>query len=183
MLENTTCDFAMYMAGMVASHRVDYVRGPKKNFELIEGYAQELCQRIEKATLSQPVDSLTLEMSVFSIPFGDPQFRISKNWRLRPWLFNALVDPLAGNVNFLRLGDISLVGMPCDFSGELHLKYLNQEKNPLFVTSFNGNYIGYITLDDRYDVSSNAEVRNLNWVGPYYGEYFSEMILKIIHRE
>ena len=48
----------------------------------------------------------------------------------------------------------------------------------MIVTSFNGDYVGYITEDEHYDHASHAEVRTMNWVGPYFGEYFSNVIME-----
>ena len=51
----------------------------------------------------------------------------------------------------------------------------------LIITSFNGEYMGYITNDKHYLVSSHEEVRALNWVGPYYGEYYAQIIVRLLN--
>ncbi|MNF00811.1 hypothetical protein D3C80_1996990 [compost metagenome] len=49
------------------------------------------------------------------------------------------------------------------------------KKKDLFITSFNGAYVGYITPDVYYD-SVRSETREMNWFGPYNGRYFKEVV-------
>jgi hypothetical protein len=113
------------------------------------------------------------------------QLRIAGNLRVRDWLFSAFLGKLEANIKVMEIGDILMIGMPCDFSGELSVNHgLDQFAEGfgenLFITSFNGNYIGYITEDDHYYTCDHDEVRALNWVGPYKGSYFASVIKQII---
>jgi neutral ceramidase len=77
--------------------------------------------------------------------------------------------------------------MPCDFSGEILIEngvYDLAEKldKQLIVTSFNGDYIGYITEDHHYDISKRSEIREMNWVGPHYGAYFKEILRELVQK-
>jgi hypothetical protein len=81
-----------------------------------------------------------------------------------------------------------MIGTPCDFSGEIFVRnnlgeFATKHNRHLMITSFNGNYVGYITYDGHYDSIKNAETREMNWVGPYFGEYFSTMIKKVIEKD
>ncbi|MFN8886359.1 MAG: hypothetical protein ACK5WF_02770, partial [Cyclobacteriaceae bacterium] len=104
---------------------------------------------------------------------------------VRNWAFSSLVGPLQGELTVLQLGNILLIGTPCDFSGEI---FVNKELEALaarqgkkmIITSFNGNYTGYVTDDRYYAAGNEEEVMALNWVGPYFGEYYSEMITHLI---
>ncbi|HCX76055.1 MAG TPA: alkaline ceramidase, partial [Algoriphagus sp.] len=59
---------------------------------------------------------------------------------------------------------------------------LAQEKGlNLIITTFNGGYIGYITPDELYDEHFH-EVREMNWYGPGNGQYFDELITRIIQK-
>ena len=85
-------------------------------------------------------------------------------------------------IKVLRIGDILLVGTPCDFSGELVEALDSQAREKglsLMITSFNGGYMGYVTKDQWYD-ENLYETRTMNWYGPYNGAYFSELISGII---
>ena len=62
-------------------------------------------------------------------------------------------------------------------------KIAEDQNEKLFITSFNGDYVGYITYDEHYGHSEQEEVMAMNWVGPYYGKYYSEIIKKILSKK
>ena len=53
----------------------------------------------------------------------------------------------------MEIGDLALVGTPCDFSGELveGIQKSCAKNREVMITSFNGQYIGYITADKHYE--------------------------------
>lgn len=171
-LEDSGYAFAMFMAGMVGSHRVTNVTGT--GYDRINNLADKLADRVIRAegTVLEPEDIRLLN---FEIPFGPSQVRLMESLAVRDWLFSSLLQPLEGTMDVLRMGGLHMVSTPCDFSGEL-FPGIEQEYKPMIITSFNGDYIGYITEDSHYDSSSYMEVRTMNWVGPYYGSHFQHMI-------
>jgi neutral ceramidase len=111
--------------------------------------------------------------------------RITNRLHVRDWLFSTVLGPLRANIKILEIGDLLLVGMPCDYSGELSInnkldKIATDRGKHLFITSFNGNYVGYITEDGHYASCNHDEVKSMNWVGPYKGTYFTEIIKRTI---
>ncbi len=176
-------DFSMYMAGMVGSHRVEYKMIRMVGFPLMDTFSHALTKRILHTQHHKVVAEASIRFAEVPVSFGEAQMRILENWRISPWLFNALLNPLEGSLSYLKIGDITLVGTPCDFSGELYLNHLKSYDEPLIITSFNGAYVGYITDDTAYDKINRTEVRNMNWVGPYYGRFMVELIEKLISKE
>ncbi len=179
-------DFGMYMAGMVGSHR--FIWAPEMDFEWVAKAGGLLHNKIRERTSLIFRDSVEMEYAEVPIAFGSSQLRIGKNWKLRDWVFSSLFQPLEGNLSVLRIGNVWLVGTPCDFSGEIYVEsrlneLLHDDGQLLMLTSFNGNYNGYITHDAHYDQFRKEEVRAMNWVGPYYGEYFAWMIGEILKKE
>lgn len=174
-------DFSMYMAGMVGSHRVEYKMMRMVGFPLMDTFSTALSKRILHTQYNEAVTTANISFANVSLTFGEPQMRILENWRIRPWLFNAMLNPLQGSLTYLKMGNITLVGTPCDFSGELYLNHLKNYGDPLMITSFNGSYIGYITEDAAYDEINRTEVRNMNWVGPYHGRFMAELIEGLIN--
>lgn len=173
-------DFAMYMAGMVGSHRFTW--SPEQDFEFMSRIAASINDRISSgiAQGTQPVDSVSIGAVQVPIEFGPSQLRIAENWKVRDWVFEWLVRPLKGTLSYLTFGDVVLVGTPCDFSGEVYVReglgrLAAHKGSQLIITSFNGDYNGYITYDGHYETLAKDEVRTMNWVGPYYGRYFSDM--------
>lgn len=177
-------DFAMFMAGAVGSHRLSGIT--ERSFERTKKAGEELSKLVVNR---RKVDVVEKEPSILfkSIPLnlGDPQLRISKNFRLREWVFHAVFSSFQAHIKYLQIGNLAFMGMPCDFSGEI---LVNDEiydlaesmDKRLIVTSFNGDYIGYITEDCHYDTVKKQETREMNWVGPNYGNYFSEIVKKLL---
>jgi neutral ceramidase len=176
-------DFALFMAGMVGSHRLKGVTGT--DFQRIDSAAGKLHHKIEVAHRTLLPDSIAITSAHIPIEFGSSQLRIATDWKVRNWAFSSLVGPLQGELTLLQLGNIVLIGTPCDFSGEIFVnKKLEtlaaQLGKKIIITSFNGNYTGYVTDDRYYEAGNEEEVMALNWVGPYFGEYYSEMITHLI---
>ena len=185
-LENDTIDFGIYLSGMVGSHRLANIDG--QEFDLVNNAAKELIHEIIKAKTWPAFDSIIISSREIPIQFGGSQLRIARDWKVRNWVFESLIGPLDGYLSVLQLGNIVLLGTPCDFSGEIAVIHkldsiANTANKKLIITSFNGEYCGYITADYHYNVSEKEEIRALNWVGPYYGQYFAEMIQKVIQKK
>lgn len=181
--ENSGYAFSMFLAGMVGSHRW---KNPKlADFELVEQEADVLFAKASQVESTPAQDSIAMATIHIPLQLGPSQLRLSKNWKLRDWVFRALMGKLKGEITYLRLGNIILLGTSCDFSGEIYVAHrlgeqAQKEGKNLIITSFNGNYTGYITLDERYDQVSKEEVRAMNWVGPYYGGYYAGIIERLI---
>jgi len=182
-LEKKGFDFGLFMAGMVGSHRLKGIEGT--DFERIDKAGLILADRIVSATNQNLADSISISSAHIPIAFGPSQLRIAKDLRVRDWVFRSLLNPLHGEFTYLQVGHVVFIGTPSDFSGEIFA----QEKleavaatmgKKLIVTSFNGNYTGYITADRYYAKGNEEEVMALNWVGPFFGEYYTEMIREIL---
>lgn len=179
-------DFAIFCAGMVGSHSPNY--SIAENFELVDtmgnALADTLLNNNSHVILAQKSPLLIRKIP---IALGDSQFRISDNLRLRPWVFDWLTGGLNAYISVLRLGNILMIGFPADFSGEIALSHQLEEeahKNnlSLFVSCFNGAYIGYIIPDKYYDTVKKHETREMNWIGPYKGSFFAEVTKEIIYK-
>ena len=170
--------FTMYAAGAVGS------MGPQtpdiNQFDRTKYIGVEVAKRVNRPSLfadSLPVASFRIPLSL-----GKPQFKITKNLTLKPYLFSYAFGDEQVEVSGLLLGNVLLIGTPCDFSGELALplyEYANERDLELIITSFNGGYVGYITKDKWFDLEK-YETRTMNWYGPGNGKYFSDVIKKII---
>jgi neutral ceramidase len=182
-LEKNGFDFGMFMAGMVGSHRLKGFDG--EEFERIEKIGQVLSEKAINTNSQQLADSVSISSSHIPIEFGASQLRIANNWKVRDWVFQSSIGKLQGELTVLQIGNIVLIGTPCDFSGEIFVdekidSLANTLGKKVIITSFNGNYTGYVTADQYYKKGNEEEVMALNWVGPYFGEYYLEMIKKVL---
>lgn len=182
LLKNLTqkVNFAIFTAGMVGSHNL-YCQAA--TIAAIQPCANALADSILHHQPVQALKNITqLRFGNVPIVLRSPQLRIAEGWRLRPWLFEALMGKMQPYISFLQINDIKLMGMPCDFSGELlpDIQALIGKKNPLCITSFNGSYIGYISHDRHYKgivhEKQNYEIRDMNWFMPEAGSYFTWVV-------
>jgi neutral ceramidase len=177
---------AMYFAGDVGS------MGPEEkgenDWQQLQHHARQLQQKFtvaEKMWLPDAMDSARrphLRLVSQPLHLREPQWRFASNWCFRHWLWSSLYGDYDCEVKSLRMNNVLLVGLPCDFSGELMAsleQYAAQKKLHLMVTSFNGGYAGYITKDEYYD-KPGYETRVMNWFGPGNAAYFSEVVKRLI---
>ncbi|UBM59844.1 neutral/alkaline non-lysosomal ceramidase N-terminal domain-containing protein [Marinilongibacter aquaticus] len=182
-LEKNGYAFASYMAGTVGS------MGPIEKGENDEMQLDRQAQHVSEEVLSENEmqDSLSvaqLQAYQFLLPLRNPSPRMGTKLALRPWAFYWLFGRSNSYISVFKLGKILMIGMPCDFSGELMPaldKYAQERGYNLIVTSFNGGYTGYITADNRFDLDA-YETTTMSWFGPYNGAYFSEAVRDIIDK-
>lgn len=174
-------DFSAYAAGTVGSHSP--VKEGEFTYEKLDQYAGNLANIIKSGEDSVRTQiKLTLKYAELPVGVRTPHIRIADNWRLRPWLFEALMGKQHPYINILRVGNIVLLGLPCELSGEFYPRFTKvcKERNlRLIITTFNGNYLGYVTPDEYYALKK-YETRDMNWFGPYNGAYFTELIQGIL---
>jgi len=178
-------DFAMFMAGMVGSHRIHGVEG--KDFERIGNVAELLEYKIDSIQYMPLRGQGRNAYGIIELVHGPSQLRLSGSFALRDWVFRSIFRPLEGEISMLKLGNVMFIGTPCDFSGEIYVehrlgKLADKQKLKLMITSFNGGYTGYITYGGHYDCCPNEEVRAMNWVGPYYGAYYVDVLQKLLEK-
>jgi hypothetical protein len=169
--------FAAFFAGAVGSMR------PAENgadaYEKAELIAKNLVNQIITARNSLKTDTTSLLRTAYlPLALHEPQLRLTKHIRIRPWVFNWLMGRQEVGMNALRIGDMVWVGTPCDYSGMLYnTSDATAQKigKDLIITSFNGGYVGYITPDQYYN-EQKMETQEMNWFGPYNGRYFGEVI-------
>ena len=168
---------AAFFAGGVGSHSP---RAGGNTFEHVESMGRALAvptlEHLRNTVMTNLVSFQTLGLEV-SLP--SLHARVSDGVRLRPWLSGRLV-PVKDKtfVQVLRLNDAIWISAPCDFSGELALDI----KDTLFhrgfqatVTSFNGDYIGYI-IPSRYYHLGGYEPRVMSFFGPTMPDYLEELM-------
>ena len=181
-LENGRYNFAMYMAGAVGS--MAPVEKGADDFDEMKNQAFGVQQALLASdTVSQSKQAFLQSLTI-PLPLRDPSPRLTMDIVLRSWAFKKAFGEYPVFVKALRVGNILMVGMPCDFSGELVAgldAYAKTKGLNLMVTSFNGGYIGYITHDKYFD-RDKYETKTMSWYGPYNGAYLQEVIRDIIDK-
>src|SRR5688572_457845 len=110
----------MYMGGMVGSH--SFNKFEERDFELIEKEVSLLSERFNSRIEAQKIDSLSISTAHIPIALGPSQLRIAKDWKVRDWVLDATLGELEGELTYFKIGDIIMIGTPCDFSGEIYAR-------------------------------------------------------------
>jgi neutral ceramidase len=184
-LEKGEANFALFMSGAVGS------MGPKigiesdSDFVKVGTEADSLESDVQKQLpYLQPFSNPAFQMVTLPLPLREPNPRVTLGWRLRPWVFHWAFGDFPNYVKALRIGNVLMVGFPCDFSGELVAEmsaYAEKKGLKLMVTSFNGGYIGYVT-PDKYYGKDTYETLTMNWFGPFNGAYFQEIVRDLVDK-
>ncbi len=179
--QENNIDMALFMAGAVGS------MGPEEkgadDWQQLNHIATSLEDKIDDSiTTAHYNEDSNLRSYTVPLALREPQWRFADNWCFRHWLWRKLYGDYPAYIKMLKIGNTVLVGMPCDFSGELVAPLMAQARQQgqyLFITSFNGGYTGYITNDIHYHKNA-YETRTMNWFGPGNGAYFSEIASRCI---
>jgi len=182
-LEDGEADFALFLAGAVGS------MGPQEVGDTDFLQMANLANGLETAIQTEfaeikPQPVQILESFTVALPLRNPTPRLNTTFALRPWVFRWAFGDYPSFVKALRVGNVLLVGLPCDFSGELMAElsqYAADRGLHLMVTSFNGAYAGYITADRHFD-KNHYETVTMSWFGPYNGAYFSEVVRDVVDK-
>ncbi len=179
-MENTSVDYAIFFAGSVGSQTN---RGEGEGFEkpkyIGESLADSLNVYLKKVT---PERELTLSTVSLKMELPDYHIRLSTKRNLATSVCQK-INPVPDNsyLQAVRLENMIWITTPSDFSGE----YALQIKNALAVkgfdaniTSFNGNYLGYI-IPGRYFYLNKYEPKDMGWFGPNMGDYTMDLIYQL----
>jgi neutral ceramidase len=179
-LEANGYDFAMFSAGAVGSHKGT---APFDDWECMSWMASRLSDAfLESRRELKVVEGAELVMDRIPLRLSNPQIKVSKDWKVRSWVFRSALREYNSFVTVLRIGNVVMLGTPCDFSGEFNASIDSVASNlgmRAMVTSFNGGYIGYLTPQKYYDVD-HYETRLMNWYAPGTGEYVSQYLKELI---
>lgn len=189
-IEDQTGAFAMFIGGATGSMSSRAPEGAGEGFDKAAAIGNALATRaLEAAGAASLSENADVAAAGAELPLPPFQLRFSENWRVSPFLLSVLHVDHDAWLQGVRVGDIVFIGTPCDFSGELSadLKaWAGEQGVDLWISSFNGDYIGYISPDEYYgDLRDEKggieyEVGIMSWVGPNQGEYFSELIKQTI---
>jgi neutral ceramidase len=180
LVDSLQPDFGAYMAGAVAG--MGPVERGETEFDEARNMGESVLSHFWQGKEKKLEEGLVSEW--IKVPLPKPTARISSNLGLRPWVFKWAFGDYEAHIKVTKIGQVLLIGMPADFSGEIMVEldaYAKQRNLDLVITSFNGGYIGYITHDKRYD-SGHYEALTMSWYGYQVGGYFTHIVKDIIDK-
>jgi neutral ceramidase len=188
IMEQTGAE-AIYLGGAVGSMSPRPPDGDD-SFERCRAMGEALADKVLEAVedvepFKDKVDIASIGFSIQLPPF---QLRLSKNWRISKFLFPILGIDNDGWMHAVRIGDIVLIGTPADYCGEISVKLKSRAQNQaidLWVLSFNGDYVGYISPDRYYyDKDENGgygyERGVMSWIGPDQEAFTVSLITRMV---
>jgi hypothetical protein len=180
-VEGQGVTLAMFLAGAVGSHSP---KPPAGGTEGAQRMGEALAERTGKALAEVSLTNrIAWSMTTLEVRLPELQARLTEGVRLRPWVAR-LILPVGHETRLQawRLGDALWLSTPCDYSGELalELKSLAHTKAlHAVVTSFNGDYVGYV-VPSKYYGMSGYEPRVMSFFGPQLPDYFDALLKDLI---
>lgn len=182
-IETRSNVFGMFFAGSVGSHAP--VAGGN-GFEHVERMGTALAQAtFAQLELTVPTNIVSLGLQGLTVDLPQLHVRVTDSLRLRPWLARELL-PVSDHtfMQAVRLNQALWVSTPCDYSGELALdtkSVLARSGLRANITSFNGDYIGYL-IPGRYYHMGGYEPRVMSFFGPAMPDYLDHLIWNLASR-
>jgi hypothetical protein len=113
------------------------------------------------------------------------------DWGMNPFVMRALGVSNAGWMSAVRLGDVVLVNVPGDLSGEISVvwkQWAAGQRINLWNSGFSGEYAGYISpdkyFDEVYDKDSKGELAYetgfMSLAGPHQEAFFSALMQRMV---
>ena len=176
-LESRGVDMAMFYAGTVGSH-TNKGKGSKfdKSKYIGEALADSAMTIINKMEYSSDV-ILSEVATKIEIPKLQMIY-ISDDLRLSPEVGHKLMPEMKSSfLQALAVNNLLWITMPCELSGEYAIDLKNALELKGFnsaITSFNGQYLGYI-VPAKYYYFDAYESRLMGWFGPSMGDYLMEL--------
>lgn len=189
-IEQQTNGTAVYLGGAVGSMSPRAPEGANAS-ERVAALGQALGDLLLNAVNAEHEFISYANVASVGVRVGVPPIQVrplSPKWRLSPIVSKLLNVPPEGRIQGARIGDIMLIGLPFDTSGELAREWREraaQEGWDLWVTGFAGAYLGYLSPDKYYDeVDKNGrldyETGLMSWVGPNAEAYFGALANQIM---
>jgi len=176
-IERATGGVGVFLAGSVGSHSaVAGAKGMAGAERLGQALAQRLLAELPGVQLA---DTIVLGVRGLELALPPLNLRLTDGLRLRPWLASRIL-PVRDRtfLQVFRLGGTLWVSTPCDYSGELTLGIkdtLRARGLDAIVTSFNGDYVGYV-IPARYYHLAGYEPRTMSFFGPNLPDYLDGCI-------
>jgi hypothetical protein len=173
---------ALFMAGAVGSLSARTESGTTA--ERAERLGRSLAERTRELLPRLQFHSET-EWAAVTVETALPElnWRVHDALRLRPWAARRLLPVHPDTLlQAVRIGRAIWVSTPCDFSGELALNLREHAATggrDLTVTSFNGDYIGYV-IPGKYYHLGGYEPQTMSFFGPTVPDYFEDLLRRSV---
>lgn len=181
-MPNTTCAYLGGSLGSSGNRAPDAPSDIERAQAMGEGLATLLMDNLSNLKWQTNVEVASIGVPLEMPPF---QLRVTQGLRLSALATKVLGFPFTGWMQAVRVGDLMVVGLPGDFSGEISLDWMRwgeRKGYDLWASSFCGAYVGYISPDKYYDEPGAAgeyEVGSMSWAGPHQEAFFTALMQRM----
>ena len=132
-----------------------------------------------------------LDVASVGVPLGMPGIQVrpfenNPDWRISPMVKHILGVPDTGWLSAARVGDVFFFGTPFDCSGEMSVRWKKwgaEQGLDLWVTGFNGAYLGYLSPDEYYNMMPMGyETGMMSWFGPESSALFTDLLERAVEQ-
>ncbi len=180
-LEAKGIDLAMFFAGTVGSHSN---KGKGEKFQKSKYIGETLADSASVIINKMKADSV-ITMTAITTEIEIPAlqaFYVSDRLRLSPWAGGNLMAEMESiYLQGVKLNELVWITMPYELSGEYGIDLKNALEVAGYnsaLTSFNGQYLGYI-VPQKYYYYHTYEARLMGWYGPSMGDYLMELNFRL----
>lgn len=172
-VEEATGGLALFAAGGVGSHGH---KAPEGGFSGVEKLGRALAaESLTRLSTIAVTNRVRFGVLGTTLELPEIQARVTDGVRLRPWLSAKLLPVGTRTVlQGFHFDDAVWLSTPCDFSGELALELKTEARargQDLQVTSFNGDYVGYV-IPAKYYHLGGYEPQTMSFFGPHLPDLF-----------
>lgn len=181
-VEKETGGFCMFLAGAVGSMSPRTLNGRTSSYSDADEMGAYLAERLLEDAQGAEFEE-TPRIASVGIGFDLPplQLRLTPNWRVSPFFLNYAGVDNDGWAQGVRVGDVFIYGAPADMSGEISVewkRWAGENGIDLWVTSFAGDYAGYVSPDAYYQTAKNDDTEGyemylMSWTGPKQEAFFA----------
>jgi hypothetical protein len=177
-VERAVGGVCVFLAGAVGSMAPPY--GAAERDRLAVWFGDRLGQDVVEAVRGLGTFQREIPLARLGVRAQLPSasMKLTREWRISPVAAGMLHHSTAW-VHAVRVGDRILVGAPADFHGLL-AEQIRDAAPPCvtIVTSFNGDYVGYL-LPEHYDSIPSYEPRRMSFLGPSAGTEFQAVFARM----
>ncbi len=187
-IEAETGQTAEYLGGAVGAMGPKAPEGGSAD-DRVKAMGIAIAKRVLEATKPENLQFRDhLDIASVGVPLGMPEQQLrpledKPGIRLSTFALGIAGIPNTGWIQGVRVGDMLFMGMPCDFGGEISIKWrkwADEQHIELWTHSFCSTYCGYFSPDEVYDnLPLGYETGAMSWYGPNVEAYFTDLYHKV----
>ncbi len=181
-------DLALFLAGAVGSMGPEALATPDAA-DAAQAMGRALAKRVaDRLSAAELFGNLEIASAAAAFEMPPLQARLTAGLRVSPILMGRLGLSRSAWIGGVRIGHHVLVGFPGDFSGEMSVGLKQNARTSdvdLWLLSFNGDYVGYISPDRYYSTALRSgkegyEIWTMGWFGPQQGELLTRLAERVV---